>query len=74
MNVPRQCPLVLLVKYFGEEVRRWEVNKIEMKCGERRKVKGKLVQIILVCTSKKTQHFTMTKTSCSILFKEIIAT
>jgi hypothetical protein len=74
MKVPRQCPLVLLVKYFGEEVRRWEVKKTEMKCGARIKVKGKLVQIILVCTSKTTQHCAMTKTSCLILFKEIIAT
>jgi hypothetical protein len=28
LKVPRQCPLVLLVKVAGNKVKRWEVKKV----------------------------------------------
>jgi hypothetical protein len=36
MKVLRQCPLVLLVRWVGEEVRHSVVNKVDMKGAARR--------------------------------------
>jgi hypothetical protein len=38
MKVRKQCPLVLLVGWIGEKVRRSEVQKAEMTNGARREV------------------------------------
>jgi hypothetical protein len=46
MKVPRQCPLVLLVKvsWIGGK-KRSEVKKVVMKCGARRKLQARLNNI-----------------------------
>jgi hypothetical protein len=68
MKVPRHCPLVLLVKAD------WRGAKT-FGCEEGRDTRW-LVKILVknsVRTSKSTPHFTITKFSWLMLFKEIIA-
>jgi hypothetical protein len=75
MKIPRQCPLVLIVKVGWRGGKMFGCEEVWMRGGTTKPKPHFLIFKHSVLTSKKTQltALTITMIRCSMLFKEIVS-